>query len=103
TRDFVEDFARELAAADHVVLAEIYAAREVPLAGVDSGILATALRSRGYEPVDYVPDRNRLVPHVAELCRAGDLVLGMGAGDIGEAVDELVLALAAKAGGGAKS
>lgn len=103
TRDFAADFARELAAADHVVLAEIYAAREAPLAGVDSGLLAAALHSRGYESVDYVPDRNRLVPHVAELCRSGDLVLGMGAGDIGEAVEELVATLAAKAGGGAKS
>ena len=94
TCDFAEDFGRELAAADHVVLTEIFASREAPLPGVDSGIIQNALHSRGYAAVDYLPERERLVPHLLELCDAGDLVLAMGAGDIGETAEQLAAALA---------
>ena len=94
TRDLAAAFARELAAADCVVLAAVYAAREAPLPGVDSELIAGALRSSGYKAVEYLPDREQLVAHLVGICRRGDLVLVMGAGDIGEAVAELIAALA---------
>lgn len=96
TRDFAEDFARELAVADHVLLTEVYAAREEPMSGIDSGLIEGALRSRGYVFVDYLPQRERLIPHLTELCRPGDLVLVMGAGDIAGAAEDLLAALAGK-------
>ena len=95
TRDLAVAFARELAAADCVVLAAVYAAREAPLPGVDSELIAGALRSSGYKAVEYLPDGEQLVPHLVGICRRGDLVLVMGAGDIGEAATELIAALAA--------
>lgn len=97
TRDFAEDFARELSKADHVVLTDVFAAREQPISGVDSGLIEQALRSRGYDSVEYLLGRERLAPHLAELCCSGDLVLAMGAGDIGGATEELVSILMSKA------
>ena len=95
TRDLAGAFARELAAADYVVLAAVYAAREVPLPGVDSELIEGAMRANGYKTVAYLPDREQLVAHLVDICRRGDLVLVMGAGDIGEVAGELIAALAA--------
>lgn len=97
TRDLGTAFARELAAADCVVLAAVYAAREAPLPGVGSEQIAAALRARGHRAVEYLPDRDQLIAHLASICRPGDLVLIMGAGDIGEAAAELIAALTAGA------
>ena len=95
TRALAAAFARALAAADYVVLAAVYAAREAPLPGVDSELIAEALCARGYKTVEYLPDREQLVAHLVAICRQGDLVLVMGAGDIGEAAADLIAALAA--------
>ena len=93
---FTKDLARELAAADHVVLTEVYAAREEPMSGIDSGLIEGALRSRGYVFVDYLLQMEGLIPHLTELCLPGDLVLVMGAGDIAGAAEDLLAALAGK-------
>ena len=103
TRDFAADFARELSAADYVVLAEVFAAREEPLPGVDSGALAAAMRAAGFAAVEYVPEREGLVPRLAELCCAGDLVLILGAGDIGAVAEEFLTLLADKTAAEAES
>ncbi|MCE2449487.1 MAG: UDP-N-acetylmuramate--L-alanine ligase [Candidatus Latescibacteria bacterium] len=95
TRDLAAAFACELAVADYVVLAAVYAAREAPLPGVDSTMIEEALRASGYKTVAYLPDREQLVAHLVDICRRGDLVLVMGAGDIGETAGELIAALAA--------
>ena len=60
---------------------------------MDSELIAKALRARGYKAVEYLPDREQLVAHLVDICRQGDLVLAMGAGDIGEAAAELIAAL----------
>ncbi len=93
TRDFAEDFARELARADRVVLTEIYPAREAPLPGVDGRLIEKALCASGYAEVEFVANVKDLAPCLAAQCRAGDLVLTMGAGDIGEVAGQLVDAL----------
>lgn len=93
TRDFQTGFARELARADRVILTDIYPAREEPLVGVDGQLIETALHQLGFDEVDYVADCSELVPHLVEVCRRGDVVLTMGAGNIGEVAEELVQAL----------
>ncbi len=93
TRDFADAFARALAEADRVVLAAIYPARETPIAGVDATLIEMALRGIGYDEVDYVEDGTALVSHVINVCRPGDIVLTMGAGDIGQLAGLLVKVL----------
>jgi UDP-N-acetylmuramate--alanine ligase len=83
TRDLLDDFATVLADADVLVLLEVYPAGEDPIAGADGRAIARAIRSRGaIEPV-FVETLDELPPVLQGLVRDGDLLLTMGAGDIG--------------------
>jgi len=84
TRDCFEDFVRVLSGADAVVLTEVYAAGEAPIVAADGRALARALRVAGkVEPV-FVEDINALPQTLLDTVRDGDVVLGMGAGSIGQ-------------------
>lgn len=94
TRDLMDEFAHSLTGADAVYLTDIYLAREKPLPGVSSEVLAERLRALD-RPVVYVPDKNDLPARLADETRPGDLVLTMGAGDIRRAATGLLERLAA--------
>jgi UDP-N-acetylmuramate--alanine ligase len=70
-----------LAAADLVIVTDVYPAREAPIPGVTGERVANAARDRGIQTV-YEPVRDALGERVASLVRAGDVVLTLGAGDI---------------------
>ncbi|HJW62270.1 MAG TPA: Mur ligase family protein, partial [Actinomycetes bacterium] len=90
TRLFADEFGRALAAADLVVVADVYAAREDPELGVDGALVAgAAKRVRPDLDCVYEPDRTALALRVAALVQPGDLVLTLGAGDITDLADEL--------------
>ncbi|MBL8049494.1 MAG: UDP-N-acetylmuramate--L-alanine ligase [Chthonomonas sp.] len=80
TRDFLPEFARTLSAADLLVITDIYPAREAPMPGMSSARIAEQVTCE----VVYVPSRHRLPTEVRKLVRAGDVVVGMGAGNISE-------------------
>ena len=83
TRDLMDDFATVLSAADVLVVLDVYAAGETPIAGADGRSIARAVRSRGVvEPV-FVETLDEVKPVLEGLIADGDLVLTMGAGDIG--------------------
>ena len=83
TRDLMDDFATVLSAADALVLLDVYAAGEEPIAGADGRSMARAVRTRGaVEPV-FVENLDDLAGVLAGVLADGDLVLTMGAGDIG--------------------
>jgi UDP-N-acetylmuramate--alanine ligase len=83
TRDLMDDFATVLSDADVLILLDVYAAGEEPIAGADGRAMARAVRSRGsVEPV-FVESLDDLQPVLMDLIEDGDLVLTMGAGDIG--------------------
>ena len=83
TRDNMDAFADALTAADAVYLTDIYLAREQPLPGIGSDVLAERTRAlRPDLPVALVPDKNDLPAYLAADVRPGDLVLTLGAGDI---------------------
>ena len=90
TRDFKAAFARELACADRVILTDVYPAREEPIQNIDGRLIATELQQLGYKKVDYIASCSDLVSHVSTLCKSGDTVLTMGAGNIGEVAEDLV-------------
>jgi UDP-N-acetylmuramate--alanine ligase len=94
TRDLLDDFAQVLSGADALILAEVYAAGEPPIAGADGKALSRAIRSRGrVEPV-LLKSLDELPQALADVARDGDVVLTMGAGSIGAAAHELPVALA---------
>jgi UDP-N-acetylmuramate--alanine ligase len=94
TRDNMDAFADALTTADSVYVTDIYLAREQPLPGVSSEILAERIRTlRPNLAVTYVPDKNELPARLAADVRDGDFVLTMGAGDIRRAGEGLMTAL----------
>jgi UDP-N-acetylmuramate--alanine ligase len=90
TRLFATEFGRALAAADLVVVTDVYAAREDPEPGIDGALVTGAARAtRPDLDCVYEPDRAALATRVASLVQPGDLVLTLGAGDITTLADEL--------------
>ena len=84
---------RALAAADVVVVAPIYGAREAPEPGVTAELVARGAAEAGATTVA-VADRAALGSWVADTVRAGDVVFTLGAGDVTRVGPELLAALA---------
>jgi len=80
---------RALAAADVVVVAPIYAAREQPLPGVSADVVARGAARAGATTVA-VRERAGVAEQVAATVRAGDVVFTLGAGDITRVGPELL-------------
>lgn len=83
TRDLLDDFAEVLSDVEPLFVTEVYAAGEEPIAGADGRAICRAIRTRGrVEPV-FVPDLDQLPKLLAGTLVDGDVVLTLGAGDIG--------------------
>ena len=93
TRDFASEFAEALAGADAVFLADIYGAREGPIDGVTSALIADEMAARGRAPVWQGP-RTALAAALHGGARADDLIVTMGAGDVTRVGPELLASLA---------
>jgi UDP-N-acetylmuramate--alanine ligase len=97
TRDLLDDFARVLGDCDVLLVTEVYAAGESPIAGADGRAICRAVRSRGLiEPV-FIEHIDDLAEALKGILHDGDIVLTMGAGNIGAAAQELKSRIAAGA------
>lgn len=94
TRDFAAEFGDALVAADHVFLADIYPAREKPIEGVTSQLIADAMTRRGLTP-RWMGPRGDVAAALKAEAREGDIVLTIGAGDITKSGPELLALLKA--------
>lgn len=93
TRDLLDDFAQVLSATDVLLVTEVYAAGEAPIAGADGRAICRAVRSRGHvEPV-FVPRVEELHAALLDVLQDGDVVVTMGAGHIGAVAHELPVRL----------
>nr|WP_201745800.1 UDP-N-acetylmuramate--L-alanine ligase [Xylella taiwanensis] len=83
TRDQFDAFAAVLSSVDALVLSEVYPAGEVPIPGADAKSLARAIRARGRSEPVVVGQVASLVEVLPDVLQDDDLLLMMGAGDIG--------------------
>jgi UDP-N-acetylmuramate--alanine ligase len=81
THAFGAELGRAAAAADVVVVTEIYASSEQPVPGVSGRLVADAAEAAG-ATVRWQPHLGSVADDLAELVRPGDLVLVTGAGDV---------------------
>lgn len=81
TKALLHDFAEALTLADHVVLADIYAAREKNTLGISSKDLQRCILELG-TPCEYFPTFDEIENYLLENCVGGDLLITMGAGDV---------------------
>ncbi|WP_018935234.1 UDP-N-acetylmuramate--L-alanine ligase [Thioalkalivibrio sp. ALJ24] len=83
TRDLFEDFVEALSETDVLILLEVYAAGESPIASADGRSLARAIRLRGrVEPI-FVEQAADVAGVLEGLLRPDDVIIAQGAGDIG--------------------
>jgi UDP-N-acetylmuramate--alanine ligase len=83
TQEQFDDFVRVLSTPDVLVLCEVYAAGEPPIAGADGRSLSRAIRARGDLDPIFAQDLQEVPRLLGNLLQDGDLVVLMGAGDIG--------------------
>ena len=93
TAQLLDEFGPALRDADEVVLTDIYAASEEPIAGITVEALADAIRRGAGRPVHVVAPLEQVIPRLVELARPGDAVITLGAGSIGTLPRKLVAAL----------
>jgi UDP-N-acetylmuramate--alanine ligase len=103
TRDFAAELAIALSPADQIIVMDVYAAREDPMPGVSGALITDRLAdlprtSAVGENVRFVPSWSGVAPLVAEIARAGDLVLTVGAGDVTMIGPEILRLLGSRAG-----
>lgn len=80
--DLYDDFCQCFKEADTVIVADVYAAGEQPLPGIDKDHLVEGIRKTGLNTVYPLPHKDNLADLVAEHTQPGDLVICLGAGDI---------------------
>jgi len=87
TKDFVDDFAKSLSAFDEVILLDIYPARELPIAGVNSQWLIDKMTNENRKLIN----KSDLIPAI--LATDAKIIVTIGAGDIGELVASIKKAI----------
>lgn len=94
TRDLFEDFVKILSTVDVLILMDIYSAGEAPVAGADGRTLSRAIRTRGQVDPIFVENKQELVQVLAALVLPDDVILTMGAGNVGQIAADLPRQLA---------
>ncbi len=84
TRDCFEDFVRVLSTADAVLLTEVYSAGETPIVAADTRSLIRSIRLAGKVEPQFVETTDELPAAILSVVKAGDVVIVMGAGSIGQ-------------------
>jgi UDP-N-acetylmuramate--alanine ligase len=89
TRDLFEDFVEVLSSVDVLILLDVYSAGEAPITGADGKALSRSIRIRGQVDPVFVQNREDLATILAGIVEAEDVVLTMGAGNVGQIAAEL--------------
>jgi UDP-N-acetylmuramate--alanine ligase len=77
TQAFIDDFARTLDLADEVIVLEIYAASEKPIAGVTSEAIVERMKKGSF-----IPNFMAAVERAISIAKPGDVIITLGAGDV---------------------
>jgi UDP-N-acetylmuramate--alanine ligase len=97
TRDLLDDFGQALSECDVLLVTEVYAAGEAPIPGADGRAICRAVRTRGLKEPVFVERVDDLAESLRAILQDGDVVLTMGAGNIGAIAQELKSRIAAGA------
>ena len=89
TKALLPEFADALSLADHIVLSDIYAAREVNTVGISSEDLRAEIEKRGTK-ADYFSSFEEILEFLKTQLKEGDLLITMGAGNIVDVGEDLL-------------
>ncbi len=88
TKALLADFAKALMEADELILADIYAAREVNTIGISSADIADLVNAAGGKAI-YIPDFEQIKKYILDKVGEGDLLITMGAGNVVDIANQL--------------
>ncbi len=89
TRDLFEDFVHVLSTVDVLILAEVYSAGETAIPGADGRALSRAIRVRGQVDPVFIESWDELPKILVSILKADDVVLTLGAGNVGQIATQL--------------
>ncbi|MBT3367119.1 MAG: UDP-N-acetylmuramate--L-alanine ligase, partial [Nitrospina sp.] len=89
TKHLMESFFSSFNDADQLLLLDIYSAGEEAIEGIDSQRIAEGVKEFGHKSVEYIGGTESVIPHLQKFLKPGDIVMTLGAGNIGELSHEL--------------
>jgi len=84
TKYLMESFFSSFNDTDWLLLLDIYPAGEEPIAGIHSQKIAEGVKEFGHKNVEYLGSRESVSPHLKKILKPGDVVITLGAGNIGD-------------------
>ncbi|MFC1477405.1 UDP-N-acetylmuramate--L-alanine ligase [candidate division KSB1 bacterium] len=96
TRDFCDEFAGSFGDADIAIITDIYPAREKPIKGVTGKLIADKAIESGHPDVRFIAEKKDVIDNAAELAKPGDIILTLGAGDVWDISERIILKLKKK-------
>lgn len=96
TKLLLDDFAGSFDAADRIIITDIYPASEAPIPGIDGRLLYEKIRQRLKSVKIEFLKKEMIAQKILETAAPGDLIITLGAGDIGKLSDELSVKLTAR-------
>ena len=84
TKYLMESFFSSFNDADQLLLLDIYSAGEKAEEGIDSQRIAEGVKEFGHKNVEYIGGTESVIPHLQKILKPGDIVMTLGAGNIGE-------------------
>lgn len=89
TRDLMDDFSHLLATVEPLIVTEVYAAGEAAIGGADGRALCRSIRARGRANPIFVERLEELPAVLSDVLQAGDVLVTLGAGSIGQVAADL--------------
>ena len=89
TKFLFDEFVKSFDFVDHLIITDIYSANEEPIPGATSENLFLKLKEGNKKEICFIPKKD-IVEHIAKIARPQDLVITLGAGDIGRLSDEIL-------------
>ncbi|MEA1985914.1 MAG: cyanophycin synthetase, partial [Candidatus Marinimicrobia bacterium] len=89
TQDFYREFAKALLVADEIFIAKIYPAREKPIDGITSQLIADIVEKSGHKKIRYIKDFTELENEIASIIRENDILISLGAGTINMSLEKI--------------
>ena len=90
TRDLMTDFVKVLKTADQLILTEVYAASETPIAGADGHALFQAVKAAGAVHAEFIDHLSKLPAFLQKTVKPNDVVILQGAGNIVTMAEKLI-------------
>ena len=84
TKHLMESFFSSFNDADQLLLLDIYSAGEEAEEGIHSQRIAEGVKEFGHKNVEYIGSTHSVIPHLQKILKPGDIVMTLGAGNIGE-------------------